>query len=205
MDIVSRHLSTFAIAEMLKVDPGSVANWIDQGLLKAHRTPGKHRRVASGDLIKFLREQNIPVPQEMGVQPTPTRILIVDQPVNAQAIHRAIKAKHADYDITEAHDGFQAGGAVATTHPDVILLDLNVPGMDSFDICRQIKSRRADRDRPQVLAMTAQPSLEIDRKIHQCGARLCLHKPLNFDQLLREVDASLHYVPATPTHSYTTA
>ena len=37
---VAKNLSTFAIAEMLHVDPGSVANWIDQKLLKAYRTPG---------------------------------------------------------------------------------------------------------------------------------------------------------------------
>ena len=202
---MSRHLSTFAIAELLKVDPGSVANWIDQGLLKAHRTPGRHRRVASGDLVKFLREQNIPVPPEMGLGPVPTRVLVIDQPSSAQAIHRAIVARHVDYEILEAHDGFQAGQAVSTTHPDVIILDLNVPGMDSFEVCRLIKSRRADRDRPQVLALTAQPSLDTEQKILNAGAKICLHKPLNYDQLLRELNASLHYVSATPSGSYTVA
>jgi len=201
---MSRHLSTFAIADMLKVDPGSVANWIDQGLLKAHRTPGRHRRVASGDLVKFLREQNIPVPPEMGMGPTPTRVLVIDQPLSAQAIHRAIVAKHGDYEVMEAHDGFQAGQAVATTHPDVIILDLDVQGMDGFEVCRHIKSRRADRDRPQVVALTSQPSLDTEQKILQAGARICLQKPLNYDQLLRELNASLHYVSATPSHTNAT-
>jgi len=199
---MSRHLSTFAIAEMLKVDPGSVANWIDQGLLKAHRTPGRHRRVASADLVKFLREQNIPMPPEMGAQPPPTRVLVIDQPLSAQAIHRAIVARHGEYEVIEAHDGFQAGGAVASSQPDVIVLDLNIPGTDALEVCRYIKNRRADRDRPQVVAMTSQPSLELEEKALQAGARVCLHKPLNYEQLLREVDASLHYAPATPSHSH---
>jgi len=201
---MSRHLSTFVIAEMLKVDPGSVANWIDQGLLKAHRTPGRHRRVATGDLVKFLREQNMPVPPEIGVGPVTTRVLVIDQALSAQTIHRTIQARHADYEVTEAHDGFQAGTALATMHPDVVLLDMNVQGMDAFEVCRQIKTRRANSDKPHILAMTAQPSLELERKILQAGARVCLHKPLNYDQLLREVDASLHYVSAAPSASHVT-
>jgi excisionase family DNA binding protein len=202
--VVSRHLSTFAIAEMLKVDPGSVANWIDQGFLKAHRTPGRHRRVASADLVKFLREQNIPVPPEMGLGPTPTRILVIGLPLDAQAIHRSIVAKHSDYEVVEAHDGFQAGQAMATTHPDAIILDLDVQGMDGIEVCRLIKSRRANHDRPQVVALTSQPSLDLGQKILQAGAYICLQKPLNYDQLLRELYACLHYVPATPAANHAT-
>ena len=66
---MAKNLSTFAIAEMLHVDPGSVANWIDQGLLKAHRTPGGHRRVASEDLVMFLREHKMPIPAELDATP----------------------------------------------------------------------------------------------------------------------------------------
>jgi hypothetical protein len=62
---MANNLSTFAIAEMLHVDPGSVANWIDQDLLKAHRTPGGHRRVAIEDLVQFLRKHKMPVPPEL--------------------------------------------------------------------------------------------------------------------------------------------
>ena len=62
---MAKTLSTFAIAKMLYVDPGSVANWIDRGMLVAHRTPGGHRRVATEDLVTFLRDHKMPIPGEL--------------------------------------------------------------------------------------------------------------------------------------------
>ncbi|MCD4824996.1 MAG: response regulator [Phycisphaerae bacterium] len=183
------NLSTFAIAEMLHVDPGSVANWIDQGLLKAHRTPGGHRRVVVEDLVKFLREHKMPVPPEIGS--TPVRILVVDdEEAVAKLIARAIRAQNSDYEVVEAHDGFRAGTMIATIRPDVVILDLRMPGMDGYEVCRMIKAQEATKH-AEVIAMTAFPSPESEKRIKECGARVCLAKPLNLDNLLKEVEASL--------------
>lgn len=186
---MAKTLSTFAIAKMLYVDPGSVANWIDQGMLPAHRTPGGHRRVISEDLVKFLREHKMPVPDELST--TPTRILVVDDeaPV-AQMIARAIRSAHPNYEVIEANDGFRAGTIIATQQPDVVILDLRMPGMDGYDVCSMIKSQDATKH-VAVLAMTAYPSPESEKRISECGARVCLHKPLDIDELLAQVDASL--------------
>ena len=137
---MAKNLSTFAISQMLQVDPGSVANWIDQGLLKAHRTPGGHRRVDTEDLLVFLREHEMPTPPEL--RTLPTRILIVDDEQSVTAlIAQTIRTVHPQYEILEAHDGFRAGTLLATHKPDVVLLDLMMPGMDGFDICRLIRSQ----------------------------------------------------------------
>jgi CheY-like chemotaxis protein len=186
---MAKNLSTFAIAQMLHVDPGSVANWIDQKLLKAHRTPGGHRRVATEDLVVFLREHKMPIPPELPTDPT--RILIVDdEPSITQLIAKAVKAALPDCEVIEAHDGFRAGTITATLKPDVVVLDLRMPGMDGYEVCRQIKSQQATR-RAEVVAMTAYPSPESERQILQCGARVCLSKPLDMEALLKEVKASL--------------
>ena len=73
---MAKNLSTFAIAGLLNVDAGSVANWIDKDLLKAHRTPGGHRRVELEDLLQFLREHNMPIPPDLETKPI--CILVVD-------------------------------------------------------------------------------------------------------------------------------
>jgi len=183
------NLSTFAIAEMLHVDPGSVANWIDQNLLKAHRTPGGHRRVAVEDLARFLRAHKMPIPPGLEVQPP--RILVVDdEPSITKMIALAIKTAHADCEVLEANDGFHAGSMVATHKPDVVILDLRMPGMDGFEVCRLIKSQEATKH-AEVVAMTAYPSPEAEKSILDCGARACLNKPLDLDRLMREVAASL--------------
>ena len=186
---MASNLSTFAIAEMLHVDPGSVANWIDQNLLKAHRTPGGHRRVAVEDLVQFLREHKMPIPAELDT--IPVRILIVDdEAAITQLVARALSATHPDYEIHEAHDGFRAGTLIATLKPDVVILDLRMPGMDGYEVCRLIKSQDATRH-AEVIAMTAYPSPENHQQIIDCGARVCIAKPLDMAQLLHEVDVSL--------------
>lgn len=186
---MAKNLSTFAIAQMLHVDPGSVANWIDQALLKAHRTPGGHRRVAVEDLVQFLREHKMPIPSEL--ETTPVRILVVDdEPAITQLIARAIKAAMPELEVIEAHDGFRAGTIIATLKPDVVVLDLRMPGMDGYEVCRLIKSQEATKH-AEVLAMTAYPSPEGEKRILERGARVCLSKPLNIERMLEEVRASL--------------
>jgi len=186
---MAKHLSTFAIAQMLHVDPGSVANWIDQDLLRAHRTPGGHRRVAVEDLLLFLRDHRMPIPPELAT--TPVRVLVVDDDAAiTQLISRALRAAHADWEIIEAQDGFRAGTIMATIRPDVVLLDLRMPGIDGYEVCRLIKSQESTKH-VEVLAMTAYPSAEGERRILECGARVCLSKPLDIDLLLQEVEKSL--------------
>jgi len=184
-----RKLSTFTLAEMLGVDPGSVANWIDSGKLRAHRTPGGHRRVAPEDLLEFLREHNMPIPQDL--QQSPVRIVVVDdEPDMARLIAKAIKGAHADYEVTEATDGFRAGSVIATVKPDVVVLDLRMPGMDGFEVCRLIKSQPATKH-AKVVAITAYPSEESEREILDCGAYKCLPKPLDLDALIAEIDKAV--------------
>ncbi len=186
---MAKNLSTFAIAEMLHVDPGSVANWIDQGLLKAHRTPGGHRRVGEDDLVHFLREHKMPIPDQLKTRPV--SILVVDdEEAVAHMIRRALTAARPEFEVVEAHDGFRAGTLLATLKPDVVILDLRMPGMDGYEVCRLIKSRDGTRH-AEVIAMTAYPSPENERKILECGAKVCMTKPLDLDVLLQEVEASL--------------
>jgi len=189
---VRRNLSTFDVASMLEVDPGSVANWIDSGLLKAHRTPGGHRRVAVADLLDFLREHEMPVPVQLETKPT--RVVVVDdEPAMTQMISKAIRAQHPDFEVAEAHDGFRAGAIVATLKPDVVILDLRMPGMDGFEVCQMIKSQEATR-RATVIAVTAYPSEESNQRILSCGAKTCLPKPLDLDELVSEVEGAISAV-----------
>lgn len=184
---MGKTLSTFQVAKLLQVNPGSVANWVDQDLVLAHRTPGGHRRVATEDLITFLRERKMPIPKEL--ESGPTRVLIVDdEPAITQLIARVISTTHPDFEITEAHDGFHAGTLVATRRPHVVILDLRMRGMDGYEVCRLIKSQ-GDTKHAEVLAMTAHPSPKNQQRILECGAKVCMSKPLDMDVLLEEIAA----------------
>ena len=66
------------------------------------------------------------------------RILIVDD-VPASVKMLAAKLTHEYYDVVTAGDGEEALAAVERDAPDVVLLDIMMPGMDGFDVCRRIK------------------------------------------------------------------
>ncbi|MCG3177962.1 MAG: Chemotaxis response regulator protein-glutamate methylesterase [Phycisphaerae bacterium] len=187
-------LSTTTVARLLGVAVGSVANWIDSDQLKAGRTPGGHRRVAVEDLIEFLKRQNLPIPAEL-VAGSP-RILVVDDEVAVtHLIAETIKTERPDHEVLEAHDGFSAGEMVGSWAPHVVVLDLRMPDIDGFEVCRRIKSRESTRN-IAVIAVTADRSEEAARRILECGARVCLAKPLSMAHLLGEIDRALDEAPA---------
>jgi len=173
---------------MMGVAVGSVANWIDQHELRAGRTPGGHRRIQAKDLLEFLRARNLPVPPELN--PPPPRALVVDDEKGVTTLlSAAIRQEFPEYEVIEAHDGFAAGEWVASTRPRVVILDLRMPGMDGFEVCRRIKSRE-DGEAIAVIAVTAHPSPEVEQKILQCGASALLTKPVDLEALMREFKAA---------------
>ncbi len=186
---MAKTLSTFAIAKIMHVDPGSVANWVDRGILKAHRTPGGHRRVEVHDLVAFLKEHKMPIPPDLA-EKTVNILVVDDEQAVASLINKAVKNQYPDYQVLEANDGFSAGTMIATHKPDVVILDIRMPGLDGFEVCRMIKAGDETKH-AEVIAVTGFPGEDAEKKILDCGARVCLGKPLDMDTLLSEIDKSL--------------
>jgi len=184
---MAKTYSTFAIAKLLNVDPGSVANWMDQGLLKSHRTPGGHRRATEQNLLKFLHNHKMPIPEEL--RHTPPCVLVVDdEEAVAKMISEAVSKAYPNYQVAQAKDGFKAGAMIATLKPDVVILDIRMPGMDGYEVCRMIKSDEETKH-IEVIAITAYYESESEQRILEAGARVCLPKPLDMDRLMKEIDA----------------
>jgi excisionase family DNA binding protein len=184
-----KYYSTFEIAHMLQVDPGSVSNWIDHNLLNAYRTPGGHRRVNSEDLLRFLGQHSIPVPPELERQPR--RVLVVDgKPAQGKSIANAIRKSHPDFQVVEVHDGFHAGASIASLKPNVVIINNGVPGADAVAICKEIRAQAATHD-AAIVAMTGATSAKSLKKLRDLGVDHFVPGPLDMTSLLQEVDASV--------------
>ncbi|MBL8474252.1 MAG: response regulator [Rhodocyclaceae bacterium] len=113
---------------------------------------------------------------------TPFRVLAVDdQDDNLMLIRRYLRTLQVD--ITTAANGDEALAAVAEQPPDLILLDVIMPGRSGFEVCRQLKSDPATMLIPVVL-VTALDSREDRVKGIECGADDFLSKPVNREELL---------------------
>src|SRR5262249_43009970 len=134
------HLTPNEVAELLMVNPVTVRQWAARGLLRSLTTPGGHRRFLLSDVEEFARSRGAaPVGRSSG---KPERVLIVDDDAQlALFIAELIRARDAQVRIEIARDGFEAGIKVEAFRPHVMLLDLMMPGMDGFEVCRQLRAR----------------------------------------------------------------
>jgi excisionase family DNA binding protein len=170
---------------MLGVAVSSVSKWIDEGKLTAGRTPGGHRRIEADDLLHFLRQQKLRIPGELDAPPQ--RILIVDDDESLRKwLSAEIKDRYPDVEVTQAHDGYSAGEIVGTVRPDIIVLDLYMPGIDGFEVCRRIKENPLTGQRA-VIAMSGQATPEARSRILRMGASAFLEKPLDVASFFDEV------------------
>ncbi|WMW21315.1 response regulator [Methanolobus mangrovi] len=109
------------------------------------------------------------------------KILIVDDEMDALlALKVALEAE--GYNIVEAKDGYEAIDKVHSEIPDVILLDLMIPGIDGFEVCKQLKSDSMYNHIP-VIMLTARG--EVDDKVEgiELGADDYVTKPFNLKEL----------------------
>ncbi len=119
-----------------------------------------------------------------------TRILIVDDNRTVcRYLIDLLKNQEKNIVISCAHDGFEVGRNVHLHRPNIILLDLRMPGMDGFDVCQKLK---ADPDTRgiRIIAMTGQISRENRNRMLKAGAEVCLAKPIDSKLLLQHIDTN---------------
>ncbi|OGS45950.1 MAG: hypothetical protein A2539_06450 [Elusimicrobia bacterium RIFOXYD2_FULL_34_15] len=184
-------LTTFQISKLLHVDISTVIDWIDSGKIPAYKTPGGHRRIEINDLIDFLKKYKMPIPEELNatgnIQKTQNnikKILIVDDEEGIlKFISIVIKKFFKDVDIELASDGFVAGRKIAEFKPDLIILDIRLPGMDGFEVLKELK-----KEKMKIIIITAFASKEMKEKIIKSGAEGYLIKPFTAEELKQKIE-----------------
>jgi len=192
-----RALTTGEMAEYCQVRPATVFNWIKEGKLKAYSTPGGHYRVRLADFRDFLEKYEIPIDEDFFASPG-NRILIVDdEPSVVEFIERALSEPEESYWFERASDGYEAGLKVASFGPNLVILDLLMPRVDGFEVCRRLKSDPETLG-TKVLVVTGYPE-EVERA-KECGADDYLLKPLRVEELREKVRNLLrHRAPVAAT------
>ena len=117
------------------------------------------------------------------------RILVVDDEVRNVKLMEAILAPRG-YTVVQAYNGEEALQQVQQQRPDLILLDVMMPGLDGFAVCRRLKDN-ADTCLIPVVIMTALGHTEDRIKGIDAGADDFLTKPVNRDELLARIRTSL--------------
>jgi excisionase family DNA binding protein len=172
--------TTHEVSRLLHVNPRSVINWIEQSLLPSYRTPGGHRRIRREDLLAFLRKHQIPTPASL-VEGKFT-ILIVDDEEEIIDVIKAYFERQGDYEVSSASDGITALIEVGRVKPDLMILDIMIPGVDGIEVCRRIKADSTNKT--TIIAVSG--VAESEKKILQAGADAFMPKPVDLERLHTE-------------------
>jgi excisionase family DNA binding protein len=147
------YYTTFEAAELLGVSLPTVVNWIKARRIKAHRTPGGHRRIAREELATFMVRQGIPLPDELaGAAPARRKVLVVAGPGPARE-GTARQLSQAGFAVEQASPGFAAGAAAARFAPEAVVLHADAP-----DGGETLRALRADRELHHVPVVALGPA-----------------------------------------------
>ncbi len=123
-------------------------------------------------------------------------ILIVDDNATNLKLARVVLAT-AGYDVQTAEDAATALDTLKTFKPRLILMDIQMPGMDGLTLTRQLKSDPATRD-IIVIALTAYAMKGDDEKAFASGCAGYITKPIDTRRLSKQIAAILQGQPSGP-------
>jgi CheY-like chemotaxis protein len=187
-----RIFSALEVANICGVVNQTAINWIKSGYLQAFTTPGGQYRIYSDDLYQFLSLRGMRVPDELNriieEEKRDSKLLIVEDDAElSNLLKRFFNRRRPELTILQAFDGFEAGSLLSKSKPKVVVLDINLPGMDGYKLCRMIKSD-SSLGSPLIIAITGLGGSQVREAILAEGADAFMAKPFNPSALLEKID-----------------
>lgn len=117
------------------------------------------------------------------------KILLVDDEAGFTQLLKMNLEKSGDFEVTIENDSTKAVSTAQSLLPDVVLLDVVMPGMDGGDVQAQFQSSSALRNVPVIMLTALVDSAELsDGAVAQSGSSIVLPKPVDLELLLRVID-----------------
>ena len=177
-----RYLTTGEVASRCQVSVGTVKNWIEAGQLEAFRTPGRHFRIRASELRRFQAAFGFGTETD-----DPPRILVVDDQQDfVELALDALKDLLPGVRVEGACGGYEALLKIGSLQPHLLVLDLRMPGLDGFEVCRRVKEA-PDTKATKIVAMTGFEDDQAQQLALTCGADAFLTKRAGLAALGRHI------------------
>ncbi|MBD3162894.1 MAG: response regulator [Candidatus Eisenbacteria bacterium] len=116
-----------------------------------------------------------------------TILVVDDEPDIVQALETRLNSR--GFRVLRAYDGAQATARIQKERPDLVLLDIHLPGGDGLTVMRRNGS--SPKGRIPVVAMTADPSWTTERSCHELGCAGFFRKPYEPNRLFEAIERAL--------------
>lgn len=180
-------MTTREAGEKLGVAVRTVQLWVEAGLLPAWRTAGGHRRIARDAVDALVAERALmlgSVPTSSGKTPVQARILVVeDDPIMLRLTVQVIMAWKLPIELTTAVNGFEGLLRIGEVRPDLVITDLNMPGMDGFQMLQTLKRAGSGYESLKVLVISVLSPQEVAERGGLPADVVFLPKPVHYGEL----------------------
>jgi len=176
--------TTFEISQICGVNPTTVQNWVKGKKLRAFKTPGGHRRIRREDLIAFLKKFDMPIPAELDQGP-PLIMIVDDESDILDMLEELMNSGDNEVNITKAASGVEALLMIGERKPDLLILDIMMPGMNGYEVCQRLKSGSGTQN-IKIVAVSGDHSATVRERILDAGADLFFAKPLKMSEFRKQ-------------------
>jgi excisionase family DNA binding protein len=192
--------TTGEAAKICKVSQQTIIRCFDNGQLKGFRVPGsRFRRIPREALYKFMKDNGIPTDTlESGKR----KVLLVDDDVELVELMTKVLEEDGRFGVRVATTGFAAGMIVQEYRPDLIVLDVMLPGINGKEVCQRIRDDATLGEELRILCVSGMIDNVGIQELKFVGADLFLDKPFDSEALFdRLCDLLELEVPPAPVWS----
>ena len=116
---------------------------------------------------------------------------VEDNATQRELVQRLLEMELQDCQVKFASNGIEGLACAESWRPDVILMDLRMPGMDGFEAIAALKARPATVDIP-IIAISAWSNMQNEERALALGANQCIVKPFDLDEVMSAINACLN-------------
>lgn len=169
-------------AKLFGVDRRTLYRWATSGKIKSMVTPGGHHRIPKKEVERLLEQFKS---STNDATKTKTILIVDDEVLFCTVLGKQLSREK--FNVSMAHNGFEAGLKAKTIKPDLLILDINMEGLDGFDVCKQIRSDDSLKDM-KIIIYSGYDSIENRKKAIEVGADLFVSKNEVFSVLLAQIN-----------------
>jgi excisionase family DNA binding protein len=173
-------LTTIEAAKLLKASVRTVQLWVEDGQIKAWKTPGGHRRLSRSSVETMLANRTQAITENTHAH---YEVLAVDDDaIQLELLRRSIDGCAPRSHTRFCLDGYDALIRIGETRPNLLITDLVMPGLDGFRLLKTLEREQSTHPM-QIIVLTSLTKAELDAQGGLGNGVTLMHKPVNVDTL----------------------
>jgi excisionase family DNA binding protein len=179
---LENYCGTTYAARLLGLSVGTIQSLVEKNELHAWKTQGGHRRISMPSIREYQRKHNMPVTMSENSHQRLRVLVVDDDPVAREMLRGLTSRTEIPVDCTVMSSGLEALIDIASIQPDVLIADLNMPGVDGFELLRTLRNN-SQFTKMSCLAVSALSQEEITARGGLPEGVIFMPKPLSMNWL----------------------